>query len=473
MADSLLRALAVDFRGPIAESSGVPAAFRTNFGHIVDATPRALLRPTSVEDVVAAVRFARANGLHVATRGAGHSQSHLGVSEGGLLLDMTALGRCLALDVPAMTVDVEGGAVWGDVVRTTVTHGLVPPVLTNNLNVTVGGTLSVAGIGVASFKYGTQGDQVVELDVVTGEGQVVTCGPDREPELFWSVIAGLGQVGIIVRARLRLRRAKPMTRTYYLLYDDTARFFEDAKRAMNDGRWDHIESWASPCPQGTKPVSGRRQVFARWFLPAHLTVEFDPASPPDDRAMLDGYRPYENLYTDDLPTPDFLNRLATVFDLWKRGGTWEHVHPWTESVLPWETAPALLDALMPDLPPSILVGGHVLLWPAKGSVSRSRLFMRPPGEDLMGFGLLPAVPPKFWDEARPMVDLTSRLSLAMGGKRYLSGWVDFDEAAWRDHFGSMWEPFVAAKRKWDPDGVLNPGFVPLMGARAAARGAGR
>jgi FAD/FMN-containing dehydrogenase len=140
-----------------------------------------------------------------------------------------------------------------------------------------------------------------------------------------------------------------------------------------------------------------------------------------------------------------------------------------ETVLPWDTAPALIVALMPDLPPSILVGGHVLLWPAKGTASRSRLFMRPPGENVMGFGLLPAIPPRFWDEAKPMLDMASRLSVAMGGKRYLSGYVSFTDEEWREHFGPMWEPLVAAKRRWDPDGILNPGFVPL-GAPKDARG---
>jgi FAD/FMN-containing dehydrogenase len=262
-----------------------------------------------------------------------------------------------------------------------------------------------------------------------------------------------------------------MTRTYYLLYDDARRFMENARAAMDSGRWDHLESWASPCPQGTKPVSGRRQVFAKWFFPFHLTVEFEPGAPPDDAALLQGLGPYERLYTDDLPTPEFFERLTPVFDLWKRGGTWEHIHPWMETVLPWETAPDLLDAILPDLPPSILVGGHVLLWPAKGNTSHSRLFMRPPGENLMGFGILPAIPPKFWPEAKPMLQNASRMSVAMGGKRYLSGYVEFDDAEWRAHFGGEWEFFRSAKQKYDPDGILNPGFVPLQSAprKAAAK----
>lgn len=452
-------------RGKVSRGDQVPAERTTNFGHIFRSTPRVMVEPKSAEDVAAVIRFAREQGLSVSARGSAHSQSYLAVSDGGILLHMPSLGRVLSVDREAMTADVEGGAIWGDVVRHLHPLGLAPPVLTNNLDVTVGGTLSVAGIGVASFRYGTQGDQIVELDVVTGAGERVTCGPERHAGLFWAAIAGLGQVGIIVRARLRLRRLKPMTRTYYLLYDDARRFMEDALGAMEGTTWDHLESWASPCPQGTKPVGGRRQVFAKWFFPFHPTVEFDPSSPPDDRALLAGLKPYASLYTDDVSTLDFFERLLPVFDLWKRGGTWEHVHPWMEAVMPWETAPDLLDAILPDLPPSILVGGHVLLWPAKGSASRSRLFMRPPGENLMGFGILPAIPPKFWPEAKPMLENASRLSVAMGGKRYLSGYVDFTEAEWREHFGAEWEPFRAAKREHDPDGVLNPGFVPLGAGR--------
>jgi cytokinin dehydrogenase len=470
--DPLQKELQALVRGAVLSADQIPAERTTNFGHVFQSRPRLMVEPKAAEDVAVAIRFARVHGLPVSARGSAHSQSNLAVSDGGILLHMPSLGRVLSVDAAGLTADVEGGAIWGDVVAHVNPMGLAPPVLTNNLDVTVGGTLSIAGIGVASFRHGTQGDQVAELDVVTGTGDLVTCGPERHADLFWAVIAGLGQVGIITRARLRLRRVKPMTRTYYLLYDDAHRFMEDARRAMDGGVWDHLESWASPCPQGTKPVSGRRQVFAKWFFPFHLTVEFDPALPPDDARSLADLKPYAHLYTDDVPTIDFFHRLVPVFDLWKRGGTWEHVHPWMEAVLPWETAPDLLEAILPDLPPSILVGGHVLLWPAKGNTSRSRLFMRPPGENLMGFGILPAIPPKFWPEARPMLENASRLSIAMGGKRYLSGFVDFNEEDWREHFGAEWEPFVAAKRKFDPDAILNPGFVPL-GAAAGAAGAAR
>src|SRR6185369_6510598 len=111
-------------------------------------------------------------------------------------------------------------------------QGLVPRVLTNNLNVTIAGTLSMAGLGVASFRYGTQADNAVELQVVTGTGKIVVCSREENRELFDAVRCSLGQFGIITRAKVRLRRCKPKVRKYYLLYDDLGALMADAKRVM-------------------------------------------------------------------------------------------------------------------------------------------------------------------------------------------------------------------------------------------------
>jgi FAD/FMN-containing dehydrogenase len=433
--------------------------FLTNFGHLHHWRPRLVVKPVTAEDVLETLRYAARHGLTVSTRGAAHSQSELAINRGGLLLDMKSMGRIFEVDEGARTVTVEGGAIWRDVVARTYRHGLMPPVLTNNLSVTVGGTLSIAGIGVASFKHGAQTDNVEELEVATVDGTVHRCSRREQPELFWGVLSGLGQIGIILKANLRLRAVKRMTRTYDLVYDDPRRFLEDARVAMDSGKWDYLESWCSPSVQGLKWVGGVRQPFARWLFPFHFTVEFEPGSPPDDGKMLEGLRPYDNLLVDDLPTHEFANRLLPTFDIWKRLGTWEHMHPWMEVILPWSTALDYLDAVLPDLSPGVQVGGHVLLWPARCSVSEVPLFMHPKEEYLIGFGILPAVPPKMWDTVRPRLQAASELSIAMGGKRYLSGFIDFTAEQWRDHFGDRFETLAALKKKHDPDGRLNPGFV--------------
>jgi FAD/FMN-containing dehydrogenase len=439
----------------------------TNYGRIFHWTPRFVVRPRSAADVVALVGFTRTHRLSLTTRGMAHSQSQLAINRDGILVDMTSMDGIGAVDTQALTVDVEAGVVWRDLVHHLKRFDLVPRVLTNNLGVTVGGTLAMAGIGVASFKHGSQGDNVVEMDVVTGDGKISTCSPSASPELFWGAIAGLGAFGVITRARLQLRRMKAMTRTYYLLYDDLRVFLDDARMAMDSGRFDHLESWGAPCAQGTRPVGGVRQVFAKWLYPFHLTVEYDPGDEPDDAALLAGLTPYDNVYTDDAPTMDFLERMVPVFELWKKAGTWEFMHPWVECILPWETAADCIEQVLQDTPPGIQVGGHVLLWPAKGATSRSRNFMRPEGENLVGFGLLPAVPQKFWDDVKERFANVSRLMLAFGAKRYLSGWIDFTPDDWKEHFGARWDELTVLKRRFDPDGVLNPGFLPFEAPRGA------
>lgn len=468
--DKLYSALQALIVGNVITPDQYVNEHHTNFGHIFHWTPRFVVEPHTAEDVRRAVEFAKQHRLHVATRGSAHSQSQLAVSNGGILLTMKSMHRILAVDPEGLTVDVEAGVVWRDLTHHLKRWDLAPPVLTNNLGVTIGGTLSMAGIGVASFKYGSQGDNVVEMDVVTGTGELATCSKTEHADLFWATIAGLGQCAIITRARLALRRTKAMTRTYYLLYDDLGAFMRDSLVAMDAKKWDYLESWASPCPQGTKPVNGRRQVFAKWFYPFHLTVEFDAHRPPNDADLLSQLDPYDNLYVDDVPTIDFHERLVPVFELWKKAGTWEHVHPWMEVVLPWDTAKDYIDQVLPDLPPGLLIGGHILLWPAKGHTSESHLFMRPPGENLVGFGILPAVPPKYWDQVRPMLQNASLLSTAMGGKRYLSGYVDFTPHEWREHFGDRWDEYCAAKRTYDPHGLLNPGFIPFPPLRLEQAG---
>lgn len=433
--------------------------FLTNFGHIHQWRPRLVVKPVSAHDVIETLAYAKRHGLTVSTRGNAHSQSELAINRGGILLDMKAMGRILEVDEARKTVSVEPGAIWRDVVARTWRLGLIPPVLTNNLSVAVGGTLSIAGIGIASFKFGAQADNVEELEVATVDGAVHRCSRQEKAELFWGVLSGLGQIAIILKAKLRLRRAKPLTRTYYLLYDDARRFMGDAKLAMESGKWDYMESWCAPCPQGLKWVGGVRQPFARWFFPFHLTVEFDAEAPPDEEKLLEGLRPYTKLHVDDLPTHEFANRLVPVFDVWKKLGTWEHLHPWMEVVLPYSTAAEYLDAILPDLSPGVNVGGHVLLWPARRSVSEVKLFMHPEEEYLIGFGILPAVPPKFWDQFRPRLEAASELSVAMGGKRYLSGYITFSPQQWREHFGPHWEQFARLKKAHDPETRLNPGFV--------------
>jgi cytokinin dehydrogenase len=419
--------------------------------------PACVVRPASTADVASVIKFASQHGLSVATRGSGHSQSGQSLGE-HIVLELSALATTHHFEPQAQTITCSAGITWRSLLAATAQAGLSPPVLTNNLDVTVGGTLSTGGLGVASWKFGTQADHCLDLEVITGEGEVVRCSRENNSDLFDAVRGGLGQFGVITEATLRLRHHQPRFRSFYLLYDDLTYLLEDLRLLMTGDRFHYVESWAVPCPQGFRKMGGERQPFAQWFYPLHLTLETTDA-PPAPMEKLGGLRFYRLVHTEDGLIADFFSRLDPLFALWKRAGFWNHAHPWMECVLPWQSCQLYITQLLAQLPPQAIAGGHILLWPARGDASSVPLFMRPPGEFVMGFGLLPAVPPHFLDEALPRLNFASAASTLMGAKRYLSGWVAFDQDQWKAHYGARWPAVVELKKKFNPNGVLNPGFI--------------
>src|SRR5208282_542726 len=131
--------LAQEISGRVLTDDASREAVATDFGRIIVRRPQAVVCPASAEDVARVVKFAARNSLHVATRGAGHSQTGQSLSD-QILLDMTARNQVARVAEDAVTV--QAGITWRALVEHLAPQRLSPPVLTNNLDVTVGGTLS-------------------------------------------------------------------------------------------------------------------------------------------------------------------------------------------------------------------------------------------------------------------------------------------------------------------------------------------
>ncbi|MGH9468765.1 MAG: FAD-binding oxidoreductase [Terriglobia bacterium] len=447
--------LAKEVAGEGQTGERVSAEFCSDFGRVAERRPAVVLRPSSAAGVSRAVRFAAERGLQVAARGAGHSQNGLSLSD-QVLLDTRGLDRILQVDEERCTATCQSGVTWRALLERLLPLRLSPPVLTNNLDVTLAGTLSTAGLGVASWRRGTQADHCLELEAVTGEGEMVRCSPASEPELFDALRAGLGMFGVITEVKLQLRRHRPRVRTAYLLYDELDALTDDLQRVLREERFDYLESWCTPLPQGFRKAGAERKPFAKWFFPLHATLEVDSNTAGD---QLGGLRFYKHVHTEEAQIEEFFTRLDPLFVLWKRGGFWNWAHPWMECILPWEAAPFYVSQALANIPPAALLGGHILLWPARGAASGVPLFVKPPGDYLMGFGILPAVARERLPEVLPSLAQASRAAVAMGGTRYLSGWLAFEPADWKEHYGSSWPAVVRLKRKYDPHGVFNLGWA--------------
>jgi len=153
----------------------------TDFGTnvTVDAArrPAAVFYPSCAADIAALLRAssASASPFPISARGRGHSTRGQATAPGGVVIDMASLaGRHssaasrLAVSVGGRYIDAGGEQLWVDVLQAALAHGLTPRSWTDYLHLTVGGTLSNAGISGQAFRHGPQISNVLELDVVTG-----------------------------------------------------------------------------------------------------------------------------------------------------------------------------------------------------------------------------------------------------------------------------------------------------------------
>jgi FAD/FMN-containing dehydrogenase len=160
-----------------------------------DRRPNLIVQAASESDVIAAVNYARENGLDLAVRAAGHNVAGLASIDGGLVIDMRGLDS-VEVDAAAHTVRVGGGANWGQVDAATHAIGMATPSgiisTTGVAGLTLGG-----GFGYLSRKHGLTIDNLVSADVVTANGELVTASDAENPDLFWAIRGGGGNFGVV------------------------------------------------------------------------------------------------------------------------------------------------------------------------------------------------------------------------------------------------------------------------------------
>ncbi len=120
-------------------------------------------------------------------------------------LRVGGLDRVLAVDRHAATVDVGAMCTYETLVAATLPHGLAPTVVPQLKTITVGGAVTGLGIESSSFRVGLVHESVLEMDVLTGSGEIVTATPtNRYADLFHGFPNSFGTLGYATRIRLAL-----------------------------------------------------------------------------------------------------------------------------------------------------------------------------------------------------------------------------------------------------------------------------
>jgi FAD/FMN-containing dehydrogenase len=168
----------------------------------VDQRPAAVAVPRDADQVVAAVLYAKREGLRVAAQGTGHNAQPLG-DLGDTLLIKTHEMRGVEIDAPNRIARVEAGAQWGDVVGPAGEHGLAALAGSSHDVGVVGYSLG-GGISFLARRYGLAAHRILAAEVVTADGDLVRADRTQNQELFWAIRGGGGAFGVITALELEL-----------------------------------------------------------------------------------------------------------------------------------------------------------------------------------------------------------------------------------------------------------------------------
>ena len=420
------------------------SAVATDYGGVVRRMPRAMVRARTAEDVVRVVAYANGRHIKVAMRGQGHSLSGQALIEDGIVINSSALNAVESTSDD--TLDAEAGALWDDVAKAALARGRLPPVMPDAMMLSVGGTLSVGGMGETGFRCGAQVDHVLALDVVTGTGQLVTCSASHETELFHMTLGGLGQCGIIVRARLGLAPAATFVVTHALTYSDLAALLADQARLADSGAPDLLNGRLNRTAQGTWDYV----LFAGRFVAAADDANEAPS-------WINGLG--HASITPPVITPiwSYLDRRTASITAGKAKAM---PNPSLVLTLPADATKALITEILAS--PELAVGIWFFEVSPKIPARHGQPLQKMPASALAYELRMQrrASAPDTLDHRAMLAANAALVARAMqhGGKVYPPFAPILSAAQWRDHYEPMvWTRLVAAKRRFDPNNVLNPG----------------
>ena len=217
-------------------------------------------------------------------------------------LDVSGLDRVISVNPEARTADVAGMCTDENLVAATLPYGLAPLVVPQLKTITLGGAVTGLGIESTSFRSGLPHESVLEIDILTGDGEILTATPTNEhADLFFGFPNSYGTLGYSVRLRIELEPVKPYVALRHLRFTSIA----DLQSAM-----DTIVTTKSHDGEPVDYLDG--VVFSANESYLTLGRQTDEDGPVSDYTGMDiFYRSIQQKTTDRLTIHDYLWRWDT------------------------------------------------------------------------------------------------------------------------------------------------------------------
>ncbi|XP_021750949.1 cytokinin dehydrogenase 6-like [Chenopodium quinoa] len=460
-----------------------------DFGNRYQFHPLAVLHPKSVPDIAKTIKhvwkMGQSSDLTVAARGCGHSLQGQSQAHQGIVIDMGSIRVHHPIQVVRNGgvqpyVDVSGGELWINILHETLKHGLTPKSWTDYLHLSVGGTLSNAGVSGQAFRHGPQISNVHQLQVVTGKGEVVNCSKNQNAELFHSVLGGLGQFGIITRARISLEPAPNKVKWIRVLYSDFDTFVREQEQLIAAKEtFDYIEgfviinrtgllnNWRTSFnpqdPVQASQFSSDGKTLYCLEMAKYFNHEEADLAEQETKLLLSQLSYISStLFIAEVSYIDFLDRVHVSEIKLRSKGLWEVPHPWLNLLIPKSSIHRFAGQVFGNILKDTS-NGPILIYPVNKSRRDNRTSVVIPEEDifyLVAF-LSSAVPSSTGSDGLDHILSQNKRILdfcesgRLGVKQYLPHYSTQEE--WKEHFGPRWEIFKQRKSTYDPLAILAPG----------------
>ena len=178
-----------------------------------------------IATLAAEIDQARARGERIGLRKSTSNLFRHRSETGKHFIDVRGFSRVLAIDPQRMTADVEGMITYEALVDETLKFGLLPAVVPQLKTITVGGAVSGLGIESSSFKFGLVHETIEEMEILLGDGRLVTCSCRENPDLFYGFPNSYGTLGYALRLTVRLIPAKPFVHLTHTRFSDPQSYF--------------------------------------------------------------------------------------------------------------------------------------------------------------------------------------------------------------------------------------------------------
>ena len=221
-------------------------------------------------------------------------------------LDVSGLGGVIAVDPVAKTAEVQGMCTYEDLVDATLPYGLSPFVIPQLKTITLGGVVTGMGVESTSFRNGLPHESVIEMDVLTGEGEIVTCSQEENEDLFRGFPNSYGSLGYAVRLKIELEEVQPYVELRHIRFDDSTTFSQEFGRLAEEKEYEG------------KPIHGLDAVA---FSPSELyivvAIQTDEEGPTSDYTR-------ESIYYRSIqhPTGVSHDRLTIRDYIWRWDTDW-------------------------------------------------------------------------------------------------------------------------------------------------------